>query len=137
MFCEYADRVSIKDTLVCTVDRIPCGYVIWCITDRCTKNRADFIKCSKRNGVDKMIKKNVEPEVIEVFEEVEAEVERDEEVKDAICQVAFSHKDYVYFTFENETLREFLPLFPQNQTSIQIEYTGTYGQPDFKVIRIR
>ena len=140
MWCEYADRIKVKDCLICTLDGGYCPYVKWCITDNCTKSRPDYIQCSKRNGgnimeekkdeiLENVLEKEVEIEEVEVIKNKKEKTNREE------CKVIFESDGFLYFEFKGDTLRE-LNTLDHKPSVVTIEYVGGYGKPDFKVVRI-
>lgn len=83
------------------------------------------------------MKEKVEIESLDVIEEVKEEITPKEKTKHAICDIKFVHDDYVYFIFEQDTLRELFPTITKERVSVDVEYVGTYGKADFKVIGVK
>lgn len=71
-----------------------------------------------------------------LVEEIKEEKAPKQKTKQAICNIKFVHQGYVYFIFEKDTMREPTPILSKDRVSVNVEYSGTYGKPDFKIIRI-
>jgi len=78
---------------------------------------------------------------IEKVERVEVEEAQEEKkptnkTKEQICKIKFAHGGFVYFIFEDATLREPQPASLKNKDAVLVTYSGTYGKSNFKIIKV-